>query len=54
MPAYTRGKLRDSLFWVKIVAQFPIYYGWKGKDLGSITGVADTVKATLGLSLIHI
>lgn len=41
MPSYTRGKLRDQLVFVRPRADSSLFYGWKTKDLGSISGISE-------------
>lgn len=48
MPAYTRGKKRDTIKFVQIVANVPVYYGFASKDFSTITGVTDADITALG------
>lgn len=40
MPSYTRGKKREQVFFVAINTK--IRYGWKSKDLSTISGISST------------
>lgn len=46
MPAYTRGKKRDQMTFVAVNTS--IRFGWKSKDLSSITGVSAGDLTNLG------
>lgn len=46
MPSYTRGKKRENLFFV-LVNEF-LYFGFKPKDLKSLTGITDADITALG------
>ena len=48
MPAYLRGKDNSILRFVRIDDAKPIFYGWKTKDLSSLTGVSESDITLLG------
>lgn len=46
MPSYTRGVFREDLTFVAVNPT--LYYGWRSRDLASVTGVTEAELALLG------